>query len=149
MAAELYVTEVDESPENAVKAESIIKEGDLVTTTLGGGVDVPDVANGDEVVGIVPHRMRGPQIREDDEDYSPVQYEVGEGPVPFYVLHDGVKLTRQALDAAEELMTYQAVALDANLDAVPASSTAAASGKIGTAVHYAEVGEGVSIRVGL
>lgn len=149
MAAEIYIKEVDESPENAIEADSVLKEGALVTTVAGGHVDVPDVANGDEVVGIVPHRMRGPQLREDDEDYSPVQYEVGEGPVPFYVLHDGVKLTRQAVDAGEEVVTYEKVAFDADLDMVPAGSAAAETDAVGTALHYADAGEGVSVRIGM
>jgi hypothetical protein len=149
MASEIYVKEVEASPENAVEAASVLDEGVLVTTVPGGAVDVPDVTAGDEVVGIVPHRMRGPQLREDDEDYSPVQYEVGEGPVPFYGLHEGMKLTRQALDAAEELQVYDEVALDANLDAVPAGSAAAETNALGKALHYADAGEGVSVRIGL
>jgi|APHM01.1.fsa_nt_gi hypothetical protein len=149
MAAELYIKEVDESPENAVEAETVLDEGDLVTTRVGGGLDAPDVTAGDEVVGIIPHRMRGPQLRENDEVYEPVQYEVGEGPVPFYGLHDGMKLTRQALTAAEKVEVYDDVALDANLDVVPASSSNAATEVLGKALHYAAAGEGVPVRVGL
>lgn len=145
MAADLYVKEAEKSPLNAKEADSVLEAGDLVTLNSGGSVDVPDVVNGDSVDGVIPHRRRGPQIREHEEDYSPVQYEVGEGPVPFHMLESGMRLTRNALDAAAEVMMFEEVALDSNLDAVPASAAAAETSAIGSAQHYAASGESVTV----
>ena len=149
MAADIYIKEAQASPLNAVAATEVIEEGDMVSVMAGGDVKVADPANGDAVDGIVPNRERGPQLREHAQDYSPEQYEAGEGPVPFHQLEDGMELTAQALDAAAEIQMYNDVALDANLDAVPASRADAATDAIGAALNYAVAGDGGRVRVGL
>jgi|APHM01.1.fsa_nt_gi hypothetical protein len=147
MAAELYVKEPHESALNAVQAAEIVQEGDIVHLLAGGEVKPANVSGSDTADAIVPHRERGPQIREDDEDYSAVQYEQNEGPVPIYMFHDGLKLTEQALVAAEAVQMFEEVALDANRDVVPSGSGAAETGALGIALRDAEVDEGVHVRL--
>lgn len=98
MAAEIYVKEVEKSPQTE-EASEVIEEGTFVTREVGGGLHEVDPSTDAVVDGIVPHRMRGPHIREHMEDYSDVQYESGD-PTPFYDLEDGIKLDAPvALDA--------------------------------------------------
>lgn len=149
MAAEIYVKEVEKSPLNAREADSTLQEGDFVTLVGGGDVDSPDVTGTDTVDGIIPHRERGPHIREHEEDYSDVQYESGEGPVPFYQLEDGMELTAQAATAGASVSMFDEVAFDSNLDVVPANDAAAETDAFGRALRDAADGEGVHVRVGL
>lgn len=149
MAADIYVKEAQSSPLNAVEAGEVIDEGAFISLNSGGNAVNADPGNGAPVHGIVPHRERGPQIREDVQDYSPVQYEAGEGPVPFHQLEDGMELTAQALEAAEQISMWEEVALDGSLNAVPASSANAVSDALGRALQDAASGEGVHVRVGL
>jgi len=149
MAADIYIKEAQASPLNAVAATEVIEEGDMVSVMAGGDVKVADPANGDAVDGIVPNRERGPQLREHAQDYTPKQYDVGEGPVPIYQLEEAAELTRDAVTAAVDISQWEAVALDANFEAVPASSADAVTDALGRAIHYAVAGDGVTIRLGL
>lgn len=145
MAAEIYIKEVQSSPLNAVEATEVIEEGDLVTTDDGGYVSKADPAV-DEVDGIVPNRQRGPHIREHVQDYAPIQYDAGDGPVPFYQLEDAMELR---LAAGEEVETFEEVAFDADQHFVPADSDDAETDAVGTALGHAEVGDDLIVRVGL
>ncbi|MDB9247458.1 hypothetical protein PN419_00355 [Halorubrum ezzemoulense] len=149
MAADIYVKEAQSSPLNAVEAGEVIEEGAFISLNSGGNVVNADPGNGAPVDGIVPNRERGPQIREHEEDYSPEQYEAGDGPVPFHQLEDGMELTQQALTAAAAIDMFEPVALDASLQAVPASSADAVSETLGRALQGVAAGEGVHVRVGL
>ena len=150
MAAELYVKEVQHSPLHGTPTV-VIEEGDFVTISSGGEVALADPANGDDVDGIVPTRQRGDVLREHEEDYGPKEYDPADGDdfVPFYQLVEGAELTQHALTAAEAVDMYDGVALDSNLDAVPASSADAETGELGTALTQADVGDGVAVRIGL
>ena len=149
MAAEIYVKEVQASPLNAKEAGEVIEEGDFVTAHAGGELTVTDPETDGLPDGVVPNRERGPHLREHVQDYGPVQYDEGEGPVPFYQIEDGSLLTEEALTASETIEVFEEVALDADGGAVPADSGAAVTEAVGTALRYAEAGDGVHVRVGL
>lgn len=149
MTAELYIKEVEKSPLNGAEAAEVVEEGDFVVTENGGGVRPFDPVADGLPDGIVPHRERGPHIREHEQDYSEVQYEVGEGPVPFYQFEDGSELTDLALEAAEGVEQFEAVAFDADGTVVPAESEDAETESFGSALQYAAVGEGLHARLGL
>ena len=141
MSAEIYIRQVEKSNLNGAEAAETLEEGDMVTLQAGGSVAKADPAAGDDVDGIIPHRMRGPQLREHSQDYSPVEYEAGEGPVPFYQLEPGAELTENAAYAGEEIEMFEDVALDGDLNVVSADSAGAETDAIGKALRYA-AGEG-------
>lgn len=150
MAAERYIKEIQHSPVYANEAGEVIEEGDFVYFSEGDQkAYVADPGNGKPILGVVPRRERGDVLREHAQDYTPKQYDVGEGPVPIYQLEEAAELTRDAVTAGVDISQWEAVALDANFEAVPASSADAVTDALGRAVHYAVAGDGVTIRLGL
>ena len=148
MAADIFIKEAMRSPLNGVEAAETLEGGDFIAVQNGGDLAKADPVAG-EVDGIIPHRQRGPQLREHVQDYEPKQYDEGDGPVPFHQLETGMELTRQALTAAEEIEMFEAVALDADGYAVPATSEDAEYDLGAKALGHAEYGDGVAVRIGL
>ncbi len=151
MSAQIYVREVEKSQLNANEASGTIKEGDFVTLLQGGAVKKADPSNGDTIDGIVPHLDRGPHLPEHEWDYSAVQYESGEGPVPFYQLESGMEITEHAnTSTAEAIGKYADVAFNNSLELVLESNANAVTDTIGKATTSAlAAGEDIEIRVDL
>ena len=145
--ADIYIKEAKSSPLHGTPNE-VIEEGDFITTVGGGYVEVADPTE-DDIDGIVPVRQRGDVIREHEEDYGPKEYDPADDDdfVPFQQLESGAELTHRALEAAAEIEMFEDVALDASLDAVPATSADAETDALGMALQHADAGEYLHARL--